>query len=186
MQQAGQNTGGPVCVSDPEARNHVTADGVLADSPSPSRQLWGFSLWLRTTNTETERLGGVSSELIFSLIFHFSAPKHSFFLRFFHVFSLAPLQATLPFSALNCRTPPPFSITISAFTRQPCRTHPASTHFEWRTLQHPEERGRGWMLNKDKDAFRYYFSCRNCNFRNWRETHDLWGMKRNHSHRTEW
>lgn len=127
----------------------------------------------------------MSSELIFRLIFHFSASKHSFFAYLPCIFPCTTASHP-PFSTLNCRTPPPFSITISAFTRQPCRTHPASTHFEWRTLQHPEERGRGWILNKDKDAFRNYFSCRNCKFRNWRDTYDLLGMKRNHSHRTKW
>lgn len=60
MQQAGQNTGSPVCVSGPNASNQVTADQVFADRPSPSRQLRGLirlSLLLRTTNTEIERLG---------------------------------------------------------------------------------------------------------------------------------
>lgn len=97
----------------------------------------------------------------------------------------ARTTASVPPFSLNCRTPPPFFITISAFTRQPCRTHPASTHFEWRTLQHPEERGKGWILNKDKDAFRNYFSCRNCNFWNWREMYYLLEMKGNHSSRTK-
>lgn len=51
-----------------------------------------------------------------------------------------------PLSTLNCRTPPPFSITISAFTRRLCRTHPTSAHFEWKTPQHPGIQGQdGWI-----------------------------------------
>lgn len=52
-----------------------------------------------------------------------------------------------PLSALNCRTPPPFSITISVFTRRLCRTHPTYAHFEWKTPQHPGKQGTGtgWM-----------------------------------------
>lgn len=43
----------------------------------------------------------------------------------------------------------------------------------------------GCILNKDKDAFRDYFSCRNCSLRNWRDTYYLLEMKRSHSPRTE-
>lgn len=183
MQQAGQNTGGPVCVADPNASNHVTADNVFADRPSPSRQLRGLiwlSLLLRTTETEIERLGDAFFELTFSFISNLSAFTHSLLHIFIckrksfltkresisYIYFSCTTASRPSFSALNCRTPPPFSITISAFTRQHCRTHPASTHFEWRTLQHPEEGVIGWILNKDKDAFRNYFSCKNCNFRN--------------------
>lgn len=146
-----------------------------------SRGLIWLSLLLRTTNREIERLGDAFFKLNFSFIFqHLHAPFYMSYMYFSCTTASHP-----PFSALNCRTPPPFSITISAFTRQRCRTHPASTHFEWRTLQHPEERGKGGILNKDKDAFRNYFSCRNCNFRNWREMYDLLEMKSIHSSRTK-
>lgn len=108
--------------------------------PDSSGGLIWLSLLFRTTNTEIERLGDLFLELTFSFIFNLSAFTHSFYISCMYLSCTTASHP--PFSALNCRTPPPFSITISAFTRQPCRTHPASTHFEWRTLQHPEERGQ--------------------------------------------
>lgn len=81
MQQAGQHTGGPgpACVSDPDASNHVTADNVFADRPSPSRQPRGV-IWLRllpkTTTTEIKSPEDVFLKLTFSFLFNFSAFTH--------------------------------------------------------------------------------------------------------------